>query len=76
MDMVVHWTAADIGPATGYTIATKKTAEAVAVVATKMTKRTTEERQPGAHPTSKARYRDLKRRMIADSFPATLVRSA
>ena len=60
MDMVVHWAAADIGPATGYTIATKKTAAAVAVVAMRMTRRTTEERRPGAHPTSKIMYRDLE----------------
>jgi hypothetical protein len=44
---------ADIGIATGYTIATKKTARDVAVVVTKTTKRTTEERQLGAHLTSK-----------------------
>jgi hypothetical protein len=58
--MIVHWTSADFGPATGYTIATKKTAQAVAVVATTMTRRTTEERQPGVHPTSKAVYKDFE----------------
>ena len=58
--MVVDWTAADLKPATGYTIATKKTAQAVAVVAMKMTRRTTEERRLGAHPMSKNMYRDIK----------------
>ena len=57
--MVVHWAAADHEPATGYMIATKKTAQAVAVVATKMTRRMTEERQLGAHPTSKIVHREL-----------------
>ena len=59
MDVVVHWTTADIGPATGFTIATKKTAQAVAVAATTMMICTTEERQLGAHPTSKIVLREL-----------------
>jgi hypothetical protein len=58
--MVVYWAVADLELATGYTIATKKTAQAVAVVAMKMTRVTTGERLPGAHPTSKHMYRDLK----------------
>jgi hypothetical protein len=48
----LYRTAADIESATGCTIATKKTARDVAVVVTKTTKRTTEERRPGAHLTS------------------------
>jgi hypothetical protein len=58
--MIVHWTSTDPEPATGYTIATKKTAQAVAVVGTTMKRRTTGERQPGVHPTSKTVYRDLE----------------
>jgi hypothetical protein len=54
----------------------KKTAQAVAVVATTMTRRTTEERQPGVHPTSKIVHRKSLKRSIADLFVATLARFA
>ena len=56
---IVLWTAADHEPATGYMIATKKTAQAVAVAATTTMICTTEERQLGAHPTSKIVHREL-----------------
>jgi hypothetical protein len=74
--MIVLWTSANPEPATGYTIAMKKTAQAVAVVATTMTRRTTEERQPGVHPTSKIVHRKSLKRSIADLFVATLARFA
>ena len=54
--MAMHWTAADHGTATGYTIATKKTARAAAAVVMKTTRHMTEERQPGARLTSKHMY--------------------
>jgi len=58
--MILPWTRADFEPATGCTTATKKTAQAVAVVAMTMTRRTTGERQPGAHLTSEIESKSLE----------------